>query len=82
MNMRSLMVMGTLLLFGTAGGTAAELTDENFEHWKQYIQPTAEELQWQEIQWETSFWDAVRRAQREDKPILMWAMNGHPLACT
>ena len=29
-------------------------------------------------------WDdeALDRARREDKPILLWAMNGHPLACT
>ena len=26
--------------------------------------------------------EALIAAQKEDKPILLWAMNGHPLACT
>jgi hypothetical protein len=27
-------------------------------------------------------WDGVIAAQKQDMPILLWAMNGHPLACT
>jgi hypothetical protein len=58
------------------------LTEESFARWRDYIRPAADELAWREIPWEISFWDAVIRAQREEKPILVWAMNGHPLACT
>jgi hypothetical protein len=24
----------------------------------------------------------VKEAQEKDRPILLWAMNGHPLGCT
>ena len=40
------------------------------------------ELSYETVHWLPTFWDAVMTAQQEDKPILLWAMNGHPLACT
>lgn len=46
------------------------------------ILPTPDETAWQAIGWETRFFDAVKKAQREKKPILLWAMNGHPNGCT
>ena len=46
------------------------------------IMPLPEELAWQEIPWRPTFWGAVLEAQAQDKPILLWAMNGHPLGCT
>lgn len=46
------------------------------------ILPTPEEVAWTAIGWEARFFDAVKRAQREKKPILLWAMNGHPCGCT
>lgn len=49
---------------------------------EQRVLPTAEELRFKEIGWRTVFWDAVKEAQRTDRPILLWAMNGHPLGCT
>jgi hypothetical protein len=62
--------------------TAPALTEENYAHWRDFIRPAAAEQQWQEIQWRPVFWEALIEAQKADKPILMWAMNGHPLACT
>ncbi len=59
-----------------------DLTDETYEKWRDHILPKADELQWRKIPWQPTFWDAVVLAQKEDKPILLWAMNGHPLACT
>ena len=50
--------------------------------WADHIRPTAEELRWQQIPWHSTFYSAVCEAQRAGKPILLWAMNGHPLACT
>jgi hypothetical protein len=34
------------------------------------------------VHWLPTFWDGVIAAQKQEKPILLWAMNGHPLACT
>ena len=66
-----------------AGGLrAAELTDATYETWRDYVLPKPQGLGYQSIPWRASFWDAVVEAQEKDKPILLWAMNGHPLACT
>lgn len=59
--------------------------DFNAESWRAYhafVVPQAEELAWRNIAWESALWQAVERARREDKPLLIWAMNGHPLGCT
>jgi hypothetical protein len=46
------------------------------------ILPDVDELAWQKIDWRPTFWEAVLEAQERSAPILLWAMNGHPLACT
>ncbi len=50
-------------------------------HW-QHVVPTDEEMQWRAIPWLGTLAEAVVQAHAQDKPILLWAMNGHPLACT
>ncbi len=57
-----------------------ELTDESYDKWRDHVVPKAEELRWRAVGWQPTFWDAVVKAQKEEKPILLWAMNGHPLA--
>ena len=59
-----------------------DLNEGNFAAIRDHILPTKEELKWQAIPWRSSFWNAVTEAQRNEKPILAWMMNGHPLACT
>jgi hypothetical protein len=54
---------------------------EAFERFHQAIQPRPEEVRWRQIPWETDLWEARRRAREAGKPILLWAMNGHPLGC-
>ena len=46
------------------------------------IIPRPEELAWQQIPWRPTFWGAALEAHAQEKPILLWAMNGHPLGCT
>ncbi len=36
----------------------------------------------EEIQWRSTLAAGVREASAAHKPILLWAMNGHPLGCT
>jgi hypothetical protein len=75
-----------LLLAGSISAAAAApvpvLTDENLAQWRDAIRPTAAETRWQEIPWRPALWEGVVEAQKQERPILMWAMNGHPLACT
>ena len=46
------------------------------------IRPSPGECAWSEVGWRPSFAAAVVEARAAAKPILLWAMNGHPLACT
>ena len=59
-----------------------ELTLEDLESWRERIQPAASERSFEAIPWIPSFSEGVKRADEEGKPLLFWAMNGHPLGCT
>lgn len=58
------------------------LDDATFHALWQQVVPSADELQWRRIAWRSTLAEAVVDAQAADRPILLWAMNGHPLACT
>ena len=47
-----------------------------------HVLPDAEEVAFKDLGWRASLWDGVVAAQEAEKPILLWAMNGHPLGCT
>jgi hypothetical protein len=67
----------------TASVVSAPTPDsENFARWRDFIRPTKEETRWAEIPWRSTFWEGILEAQKKDQPLLLWAMNGHPLACT
>jgi len=59
-----------------------ELNDATFARWGDWIRPKPTEVCFETVNWLPAFWDGVIAAQKQDKPILLWAMNGHPLACT
>jgi hypothetical protein len=61
---------------------AEELTDKNYERIRTHILPDEDEEAWLKVDWRATFWDGVIDAQKEDKPIMLFAMNGHPFACT
>ncbi len=61
---------------------AADLTDATFEQVRDAILPKPAELAFCDIGWRPTLWEAVLEADRADKPVLLWAMNGHPLGCT
>lgn len=69
-----------------AGATAAdpprELSDKTLPDWRELIRPKTDDVCYKTVDWLPTFWEGVMTAQKEDKPILLWAMNGHPLACT
>jgi hypothetical protein len=79
--LRGLFATSVGLLLAAAGPPAG-LNDETFARWRDRIRPKSDEQCFETVNWLPTFWDAVIAAQEGDKPILLWAMNGHPLACT
>ncbi len=63
-------------------GFAQTLHGKSLDEWRALIAPKSEELSFTKIEWRASFWPAVIEAREKDLPILLWAMNGHPLGCT
>ncbi len=59
-----------------------ELTEETFSAALASILPDPAEIQWRQISWWPDLSAALREARAEDKPILLWAMNGHPCGMT
>jgi hypothetical protein len=57
------------------------ITPEEFQQLQRVIKPAPIEDKWAQIPWLTDLWEARRRAAAEGKPILVWEMDGHPLAC-
>lgn len=49
--------------------------------WMEYVLPRAEETAWLELGWGSQLHAALGRARDAGKPVLFWAMNGHPLGC-
>lgn len=72
----------TLAILGSVALPAQELRDENLDKWLDYIQPNVDELDWQEIPWRSRLDHALLEAGEKGRPVLLWAMNGHPLGCT
>ena len=65
-----------------AQGQVPVLDDKSFEWWRDYVCPQPHEEVYLEIPWRESFYVAINEARKSDRPILLWAMNGHPLGCT
>lgn len=59
-----------------------EPTEENLESWTKFILPEESDLVWRNVDWLTTFGDGVVAANKADKPLLLWVMNGHPFGCT
>jgi hypothetical protein len=57
------------------------ITPEQFKQLQTVIKPTPTADKWDRIPWMIDLWEARRRAAAEGKPILVWEMDGHPLAC-
>jgi hypothetical protein len=67
-----------LLCLALTAGTGP-LEEKTFAALHRELVPTAAEQKWLRIPWHVTLWDAIVAAQKEDKPILFYAMNGHPL---
>jgi hypothetical protein len=72
-----LLSLSPVALMGDAT-IAQHLHDRSFAVWREYILPKPKELVYAQIDWKLSFWEGVVAAQQQDKPILLYAMTGHP----
>ena len=59
---------------------ALELAD--LDAWRAWIRPGSGEAAFEQIDWIADFAGGLRAAAEAQKPLLFWAMNGHPLGCT
>ena len=84
-------VIAALLLLAAltaaAGGSQdfeglPEIEIGDLDAWGRWIRPREQEAAFEEIDWIADFAGGLRAAQSEQKPLLFWAMNGHPLGCT
>ena len=50
--------------------------------WRERILPAGDDLTFERIPWIPTFAEGVLQADAEGRPLLFWAMNGHPLGCT
>jgi hypothetical protein len=55
-----------------------EITGANLDEWIKFVRPSTEELGWRAIRWHSSLSEAADEAKKLKRPILLWAMNGHP----
>lgn len=46
------------------------------------VVPGLDELAWRAIPWRATLRAGLQDATAERKPVLLWAMNGHPLGTT
>ena len=78
---KQLLTSAILVLLSAATVMAAELTEAEFQQLHAELQLDNTAL-WRTVPWKTSVLDAQQAAADEQKPIFIWAMDGHPLGCT
>ena len=76
-------IVAATLLFSAVSSTlvADDLSDAEYRRLQKLLRPDDSEP-WRTIPWKIGLLDAQHTAARENKPIFIWAMDGHPLGCT
>ena len=78
-------VLCTLVLAiacGEPAPSSADLNADTYAAYRDQILPSEAESAWQQIEWYPSYAEGLREASKQQKPVLLWVMNGHPLGCT
>ena len=79
------MLLAALALMAPSGAPQADLTELTPETYKsiiEYVVPGEDEMKWRSIPWRPTLLDGLQDGSKERKPVLLWAMNGHPLGTT
>jgi len=61
-----------------SGWPAPVLSDDNVRDWGEFIRPSKDDLAWRGVRWHRHLDEAAAEARKLGRPILLWAMNGHP----
>ena len=59
-----------------------DLTEKTYSDIRESLLLESNESHWKQIPWRPDLGMAIEEARKEDKPILLWAMNGHPCGMT
>lgn len=59
----------------------AALSEAKFRELQANLTPR-EDTMWRLIPWRVELLEAQREAAAHNKPLFIWAMDGHPLGCT
>ena len=73
--------IGIIALAAVPSVRADPLTDVRFRELHKELRP-AEDEPWRTIPWRIALLDAQQTAAKLNRPIFIWAMDGHPLGCT
>ena len=88
---RLVLITITTAALVASGGSAADPSSDklqqpqrsaDFAKWRDYLLPSASEQSHRTIRWRASVLHGLIDAQKQDKPILLFLMNGHPLGCS
>lgn len=76
------MLIFPLIAVLLAPSPSDEILDRaTYDEIREHVLPTEDEERWTEIPWRSTFWDGIQDAREKDRPVVLWAMNGHPLGC-
>lgn len=76
-------VIRAAVVSALAAAAVAQAFDQaRFERELAAIVPTAEERAWRALPWQAELRSALRQASERGMPVVLWAMNGHPLGQT
>ena len=80
---RRLCLITAFCVIGPAvsGSDPDSITEKEFEKLHAEID-TPKDSPWRSIPWKISLLEAQNEAAKTNKPIFIWAMDGHPLGCT
>jgi hypothetical protein len=76
------MIGALLLLAATVQDGPPVLDDKSYKGVLEFILPSAEDAAWERLGWRTELWSAAQEARALNRPVLLWAMNGHPCGLT
>jgi len=79
--MRRAIVLSLLLSLSQAA-PAQDFVAAAFERVLAAILPKPDEVGWCSVPWHTELRSALLEAGDQQRPVLLWAMNGHPLGQT
>ena len=82
---RALLTAAMILAVSVRAGAQDEppvLDDKNLKQWMEFVLPSAEDAAWERLGWRVELASAAAEAKALQRPILLWAMNGHPCGLT